>query len=120
MRTAITCCIVTPVMTVYFFSMQSILSGHSLASTWEHLQKTLPRSWKSAFRYWPAVNAINFSVVPVQFRAIFQAFAGLVWQTYLAWMNKQAMYLDKSENGHCLGREESVVMKSQGTMPAEC
>ncbi|KAI7780564.1 Mpv17/PMP22 family protein [Diaporthe eres] len=120
MRTSITCCIVTPVLSVYFFSMQYILSGHSLSSTWEHLQQTLPQSWKSAFRYWPIVNAINFSVVPTQFRGIFQAFSGLVWQTYLAWMNRHIMDLEKSKDGQCQGTEESIVMKSQGRMPVEC
>ena len=93
MRTIITCCVLTPVLSVYFFSMQSILSGHNLVSTREHLQQTLPRSWKSAFKYWPVVNAINFSVVPTQYRGIFQAFAGMLWQTYLAWMKKNIMNL---------------------------
>lgn len=120
MRTIITCCILTPVISVYFFSMQSILSGHNLASTWEHLQQTLPRSWESAFKYWPVVNAINFSVVPTQYRGIFQALAGLLWQTYLAWMNKHMMNLGKAENGQCQGTEESIVMKSQESIPAEC
>lgn len=110
----------TPVISAYFFSMQCILSGHNLASTWEHLQQTLPHSLKLAFRYWPVVNAINFSVVPTQFRGIFQAFSGLVWQTYLAWMNRHIMDLEKTEDGQFQGREKSIVMKSQGPMPVEC
>lgn len=118
-RTAITCCLVTPAMSIYFFSMQSILSGHNIASTWEHLQHTLPQSWKSAFRYWPVVNAINFSVVPAPLRGIFQAFAGLAWQTYLAWMNQHVMGLEKTENGQRQGTEESIP-ESQGPMPVEC
>lgn len=119
-RTAATCCIMTPVMSTYFFSMQSILSGHSLASTWEHLQQTLPRSWKSAFGYWPVVNAVNFSVVPTQLRGIFQAFAGLVWQTYLAWLSRRTMDLDEADKGRCQGIEEPIVMKSQAPMPVQC
>lgn len=120
MRTIITCCVLTPVISVYFFTMQCILSGHNIASTWEHLKQTLPESWKSAFKYWPVVNAINFSVVPTQYRGIFQAFAGLFWQTYLAWMNKHIMNLDRAENGERQDTEEPIVMKSQGPIPAEC
>lgn len=120
MRTALTCCIATPVMSTYFFGMQSILSGHNVASTWQHLQQTLPQSLKSAFQYWPVVNAINFSVVPIQFRGVFQAFGGLVWQTYLAWINKHIMDLEKTENDQCQGTEDLNLMKSQGPMPAEC
>jgi hypothetical protein len=97
LRTAITCCIVTPSMSTYFFSMNSILSGSSVARTWEHLEKTLPQSLKWTFRYWPVVNAINFSVVPVQLRGVFQAFAGLVWQTYLAWLNRRMMGKDSEK-----------------------
>lgn len=115
-RTAITCCIVTPFMSTYFFSMHSILSGNSLASTWEHLQQALPQSWKWTLRYWPVVNAINFSVVPIKFRAMFQTFAGLVWQVYLAWLNRRMMDLEKAEKGQCEGTEGPLVMMSQAPM----
>lgn len=118
--TAMTCCIVTPVMSAYFFSMQSILSGHDLASTWGHLQQTLPQSWKSAFRYWPVVNTINFSVVPVHIRGIFQALSGLIWQTHLAWLNRRMMDLEVAEKGQSQGAGQSIVMKSETPMPVQC
>lgn len=118
-RTAITCCIVTPLMSTYFFSMHSVLSGNTLASTWDHLKQTLPQTWKWTFRYWPVVNAINFSVVPTQLRGIFQNFAALVWQVYLAWLNRRMVDLEKAEEEQREGTEESIVMMSQAPLPIE-
>ncbi|KAG8163307.1 hypothetical protein KVR01_006604 [Diaporthe batatas] len=117
-RTAITCCFITPAMSAYFFSMHSIMLGNSMASTWEHLQYTFPKSLEWTFRYWPMVNVINFSLIPIQFRGSFQALAGLVWQTYLAWLNRRTMDMEKVEEGQCECTEESNVLMSQAPLEA--
>lgn len=103
-------------MSAYFFSMHSIMSGNSLASTWEHLQHAFPQTLKWTFRYWPVVNAMNFAIVPTQFRGVFQALAGLVWQTYLAWLNRRTMDMEKAEEGQCERAEEPMVEMSQAPL----
>lgn len=92
------------------------MSGNSLASTWEHLQHAFPQTLKWTFRYWPVVNAMNFAIVPTQFRGVFQALAGLVWQTYLAWLNRRTMDMEKAEEGLCERAEEPMVEMSQAPL----
>lgn len=64
-------CTFVPVFNVYFFGMQSLLSGHSIEGAWERVTHTVPESWKNSWKVWPAVTAINLALVPVHWRSVF-------------------------------------------------
>lgn len=100
----------TPIFNSYFFGMQSILTfvpflnrsptapnhdPHKLLTRegWEHVaehvKKTVPTSFVNSCKLWPAVTAINFWVVPVDFRAVSAGIVAVGWQTYLSFLNRR-------------------------------
>ncbi|KAM3444286.1 hypothetical protein MY4824_000175 [Beauveria thailandica] len=90
----------------YFFGMQALLSGESIAGTTQRLQDTVPRSWKNSWKVWPAAMALNLSLVPLEYRALFSGLIAIGWQTYLSWMNRQAEMKEKSE--HEVSQEKEI------------
>ncbi|KAI1142025.1 hypothetical protein F5Y05DRAFT_212690 [Hypoxylon sp. FL0543] len=80
----------TPVFNSYFFGMQALLAGESLSETWDRVRRTVPVSWVNAWKLWPAVMAVNFSFVPIEYRSIFAGAVAVGWQTYLSYLNRQA------------------------------
>lgn len=55
----------------------------------EHVRKTVPTSFVNSCKLWPAVTAINFWVVPVDFRAVTAGVVAVGWQTYLSFLNRR-------------------------------
>ncbi len=94
----------------YFFGMQALLSGESLAGTIQRLQDTVPRSWQNSWKVWPAAMAFNLSFVPLEYRALFSGIIAIGWQTYLSWMNRQAELKEA-------GEEEIVEEKDVPVVP---
>lgn len=83
-------CVFTPVFNTYFFGMQALLAGDSLAESWERVKKTVPISLMNSIKLWPAVTAINFTFIPIEYRSIFAGTIAVGWQTYLSWLNRLA------------------------------
>ena len=83
-------CFFAPVFNIYFFSVQSILSGASLSDTWERLKVAVPSSLLTSVKVWPAVQTISFTFVPPQFRPVFSGSIAVAWQSYLSWLNQKA------------------------------
>ncbi|KAK7741753.1 Dihydroorotate dehydrogenase (quinone), mitochondrial [Cytospora paraplurivora] len=80
----------TPLFNAYFFGMQALLAGDTLAGTWDRIKRTVPKTMVNSCKLWPFVNVINFSVMPVEFRGVFAGVVAMGWQTYLTWLNRQA------------------------------
>ena len=60
-----------PTFNTYFFSMQSLLSGASVAEAWERIKNTVPRSFINSWKLWPAVTAFSFTFISPQYRFLF-------------------------------------------------
>lgn len=60
-----------PTFNTYFFSMQSLLSGASVAEAWERIKNTVPQSFINSWKLWPAVTAFSFTFVSPQYRFLF-------------------------------------------------
>lgn len=60
-----------PLFSVYFFGMQSLLSGDTLKDALERIKNTLPISFINSCKLWPAVTAFNFTYIRPQFRSVF-------------------------------------------------
>jgi protein Mpv17 len=80
----------TPVFNTYFFGMQSLLSGSTLAEAKQRVIDTVPVSWKNSWKVWPVVTAFSFTYVLPQYRNVFAGVIAVGWQTYLSWLNKNA------------------------------
>ncbi|MCJ1466969.1 hypothetical protein MMC07_005591 [Pseudocyphellaria aurata] len=79
-----------PLFSIYFFGMQSLLSGDTLKDALERIKNTLPISFINSCKLWPAVTAFNFTYIRPQFRSVFAGLVAVGWQTYLSWLNQQA------------------------------
>ncbi|KAI1338758.1 hypothetical protein F5Y15DRAFT_416530 [Xylariaceae sp. FL0016] len=75
---------------VYFFGSQALLAGEGLHQSWLRVRDNMPRTWFNGWFIWPAVSAINFSIMPVHYRAVFPSFVNIFWQIYMAWKNRRA------------------------------
>lgn len=80
----------TPIFNTYFFGMQAFMAGDNLVETWERIRRTVPISLVNSAKLWPAITAINFAFVPIEYRSIFAGSINIGWQTYLTWLNRQA------------------------------
>jgi hypothetical protein len=89
-KVAVQQAVFTPVFNTYFFSMQSLLAGASIAETWERVKLALPNSIKNSVKLWPAVTAFSFMYIPPHFRSVFGGTIAVGWQTYLSWLNQKA------------------------------
>jgi protein Mpv17 len=64
------------------------------ATARERVEQRLRAAWLPAFTrnliVWPAVQAVNFSVVPLEHRVLVVNVVALGWNCYLSWLNSQS------------------------------
>ena len=70
--------------------MQSLLAGDSLAQVAERIKNTVPVSVVNSLKIWPAVTAISFTFIPLEYRSLFVGVIAVGWQTYLSYLNRLA------------------------------
>lgn len=78
-----------PLFNTYFFGMQAILSGNPPSVIIQRVIATVPESVVSSAKFWPAVTALNFTLIPAHLRFAFAGFFAVVWQTYLSFLNRR-------------------------------
>ena len=78
-----------PLFNTYFFGMQAILSGAAPSTVIERVKGAVPESVISSAKFWPAVTALNFTLIPAHMRFAFSAVFAVVWQTYLSFLNRK-------------------------------
>lgn len=78
-----------PLFNTYFFGMQAILAGASPSAVIERVKNAVPESVISSMKFWPAVTALNFTIIPAHFRFAFSGMFAIVWQTYLSFLNRK-------------------------------
>ncbi|KAK5661153.1 hypothetical protein OQA88_11044 [Cercophora sp. LCS_1] len=96
----------TPVFNTYFFGMQALLAGETLATTWDRIKQTVPVSVVNSCKLWPAVTAFMFTFVPLEYRSLFSGCIAVGWQTYLSLLNRRA-----EESG---ARKMAVTVETSG------
>ncbi|KAI0848005.1 hypothetical protein F5Y00DRAFT_96602 [Daldinia vernicosa] len=89
----------TPTFNSYFFGAQALLSGDSLAETWDRIRRTVPISWLNAWKLWPAVTAFTFTFIPIEYRSVVSGVVAVGWQTYLSYLNRQAEIQEELAHG---------------------
>ncbi|KAK8029287.1 hypothetical protein PG991_006343 [Apiospora marii] len=89
-KVAINQAVFTPLFNTYFFGGQALLSGDSLEQAWDRVRATVPVSVVNSCKLWPAVTAVSFAYLPLEYRALFAGVVAVGWQTYLSFLNRQA------------------------------
>ena len=96
-KVAVNQAVFTPAFNTYFFGAQALLSGDTLAETWERVRRTVPISCANSLRLWPAVTAFSFAYVPLEYRSVFAGGIAVGWQTYLSLFNRRAEVREDGE-----------------------
>jgi len=78
-----------PLFNTYFFGMQAILAGSAPSEVIARVKGAVPESVISSAKFWPAVTALNFTVIPAHLRFAFSGVFAVVWQTYLSFLNRK-------------------------------
>jgi len=74
-----------PVFTCIFFASALLQDKMFTLQNWVTQIKTdLPGVWLSGVGYWPLVDMISYSLIPVQFIPLFINIASMIWTIYLS------------------------------------
>ena len=76
----------TPVACAGYFAFRACLENKVDQLKWK-LETKLPEAIQSSWSFWPIFNVINFSLVPLQFRVLYNNFLSIIWQSYLSLLN---------------------------------
>lgn len=81
-----------PSFTCIFFATILLQSGDfSIKNWWEKIRNDLPGAWLAGIGYWPIVDLLSFSVIPVKWIPLFVNMASFIWTIYLSLVaNKKA------------------------------
>lgn len=75
-----------PIMIGVFLSSMATMEGHSAK---QKLETTWWPALKANWMIWPAVQFINFTFLPLQYRLFFANVISIGWNSYLSWVNNQ-------------------------------
>ena len=78
-----------PFIIFFFYSLSATLAGKDFHEVKLLLQERYIKTILTAYKVWPFVQAVNFSVVPLQHRANFVQIVSLCWNMYLSWMSNK-------------------------------
>lgn len=73
-----------PISIGVFLSSMAVLEG---TSPEEKLRRNYTTALKSQYYLWPAVQGINFTLVPLHHRVLFVNFISIGWNCYLSHLN---------------------------------
>ncbi|TFA98299.1 Protein SYM1 [Trichoderma ghanense] len=75
-----------PVMIGVFLSSMATMEGKSAK---ERLDQTWWPALKANWVLWPAVQFVNFTFLPLQYRLLFANVISIGWNSYLSWVNSK-------------------------------
>ena len=82
--------IFSPIAVVGYFIWRTILEGGGVNDIVAKLRDSYVNALLASFRFWPCVNIINFSLVPVEYRVLYNNMLSLFWNGYLSHINSIA------------------------------
>ncbi|XP_060553543.1 protein Mpv17-like isoform X3 [Ruditapes philippinarum] len=74
-----------PPFIAYFLIVMELMKGEGLQDIKLKLQDDYGDVMKTNYKIWPAVQAMNFTFVPVHYRVLVVNLVSVGWNTYLAW-----------------------------------
>lgn len=86
----------SPITVFGYFVVRTLLEQ---GWRWEPIRTKLQTKWaptvRGAWKFWPLVNVINFSVVPLPYRVLYVNVLSVFWTGYLTFVNSQGMSVSK-------------------------
>ncbi|KAF2153061.1 putative integral membrane protein, Mpv17/PMP22 family [Myriangium duriaei CBS 260.36] len=76
-----------PVGLAMFFTFMTIAEGGTINDVKRKFQDVYIPALKANFMVWPAVQMLNFRVIPIQFQIPFVSTIGIAWTAYLSLTN---------------------------------
>lgn len=73
-----------PIFTSMFFTFLDLSNGKTVEQSMVDLKKKLLPTLIVNWKIWPALMAINFSIVPVPYRVLYANITGMFWSVYLS------------------------------------
>jgi len=70
-----------------FLSSMAVLEG---SSPREKLERNYASALRANYMIWPLVQAVNFSLVPLEHRLLFVNVVSIGWNCYLSWLNSSS------------------------------
>ncbi|KJR90009.1 protein Mpv17 [Sporothrix schenckii 1099-18] len=86
-RVAMDQLVFAPVGIAWFFTVMTVTEGGGRHSVQIKLRDMFVPTLKANFMVWPAVQLINFRLMPVQFQLPFVSTVGIAWTAYLSLTN---------------------------------
>lgn len=84
-----------PSFTCIFFAASLLQTGQfSLGSWFRKIRSDLPGTWVSGLCFWPLVDLVSYSLIPVQFIPLFVNICSLLWTIYLSSVANRAARTD--------------------------
>ena len=74
-----------PSFTCIFFGVSLLQAGNfSLGSWFRKIKQDLPGAWLAGAGFWPLVDLVSYSIIPMQWIPLFVNMCSLVWTIYLS------------------------------------
>lgn len=84
-----------PSFTCIFFAASLLQTGQfSLGSWLRKIRSDLPGTWVSGLCFWPLVDLVSYSLIPMQFIPLFVNICSLIWTIYLSSVANRAARTD--------------------------
>lgn len=74
-----------------YYTALALLEQKSLVEVQEKVRMNYWPTLLSSWTVWPAVQMVNFGVVPAQYRLLVLSFVSLGWNSYLSWRNAKGL-----------------------------
>ncbi|XP_068706089.1 protein Mpv17-like [Montipora foliosa] len=78
-----------PFIVFFFYTLSGTLAGKNPLEIKQLLQERYIKTMSTAYKVWPIVQTVNFTLIPVQHRANFVQLVSLCWNMYLTWMSNK-------------------------------
>ncbi|KAA8908459.1 hypothetical protein FN846DRAFT_906161 [Sphaerosporella brunnea] len=80
----------SPIGLALFFAFMTVTEGGGYVAVKRKLESVFGSTLKSNYVVWPAVQILNFRVIPLQYQLPFASTIGICWTTYLSLKNEAA------------------------------
>ncbi|KAI9229985.1 MAG: hypothetical protein DHS80DRAFT_13127 [Piptocephalis tieghemiana] len=82
--------IYAPFGMLVFFTTMGFFEGHDLPGIRRKIRDNFTHGLLANWALWPAVQLINFRYVPLFYRVPFVGAVGILWNTFLSWLNHRS------------------------------
>ena len=91
----------SPVAVAGYFIWRSILEGQGKDAIVTKLKTKWIGAVHASWSFWPVANLVNFGLVPIQLRVLFNNALSLLWNGYLSHVNSERLESIVEERVHC-------------------